>query len=118
MTLTAADVEAIAQRTADLLLSKLSGQASDGRYLDANEAGALIGMSARYMRDHADEFGAQRVGRGPKPRLRFDRETVLAAGSSTRPHDLERTTQRTSNPSRGASRRQGVPLLQVKELEY
>jgi hypothetical protein len=45
----------------------------------ADEAAAALGVTADYVRRHADELGALRVGDGPRPRLRFDLDRARAA---------------------------------------
>jgi hypothetical protein len=50
--------------------------------LTAAEVAERFGVSAEWVRDHADELGVVRLGDGPRPRLRFDAETVAAALTS------------------------------------
>ena len=40
--------------------------------IDAAEVARKLGVSRDYVYSHADEFGVIRLGKGPKPRLRFD----------------------------------------------
>jgi hypothetical protein len=47
--------------------------------VDAGEVARRYGVTAAWVREHADQLGAIRLGNGPKPRLRFDPETVAAA---------------------------------------
>jgi hypothetical protein len=44
--------------------------------IDTRETARRLGVSADYVREHADELGAVRLGGGPKPRLRFDPTTI------------------------------------------
>ena len=68
MTLSDADIEAVATRVADLLRT---GQAS-AELVDATEIARRFGVSRDFVYDHADDLGAVRLGDGPKARLRFD----------------------------------------------
>lgn len=72
------------QRLADLLAPRIVA-ALQARpvvaqsLIDANEVAQRFGMSAEWVRDHSSELGAIRLGDGPRPRLRFDAETVAKA---------------------------------------
>ncbi len=46
------------------------------RLLTAADVAARFGLSAEWVRDHADDVGAIRLGTGKRRRLRFDPETV------------------------------------------
>lgn len=71
-------VEAVAQRTAELVVERLAAASVRpvGR-VDAHVVAAALGMSVEWVRDHADELGAERRGDGPRPRLRFDLEVAV-----------------------------------------
>ncbi len=73
--LTDDEVERIARRIVDLLRRDDAPR----ELLTATEIGARFGISAAWVREHADEFGAVRLGGGSKPRLRFDPALVRAA---------------------------------------
>jgi hypothetical protein len=66
------DVEAIAREIADLLI----GRAPVRRYVDTATLAAMLGCSEEWLRDHAAELGAVRLGDGPKGALRFDVASV------------------------------------------
>jgi hypothetical protein len=51
------------------------------RLVDAGTLAALLGVSRRYVYEHADELGAVRLGGGAKPRLRFDAGAAKTAMS-------------------------------------
>jgi hypothetical protein len=51
-------------------LAELEHPAHDER-IDAKEAAKRYGHTPRWWRDHADEFGAERDGDGPRPRIVF-----------------------------------------------
>lgn len=80
-----ADIEAIARRVAELV-NPCGGQA-ERRMLTAEEVGGLHGVSARWVRQHAAELGAVRLGDGPKARLRFDPVEVATAMNRRSRHD-------------------------------
>lgn len=44
--------------------------------VDAHEVGRRLGRSAAWVRRHADELGAVRLGSGPRPRIKFDLREV------------------------------------------
>lgn len=70
----AGDIEAIAQRVAELIRDECGTT-----LVDTATAARRLGVSEDYVRDHADELGAVRLGDGPKARLRFDLDRALAA---------------------------------------
>lgn len=69
------DVEAIAREIADLL----TGRAPGRPYVDTATLAVLLGCSEEWVRSHAAEFGAVRLGDGPKGALRFDVASVEEA---------------------------------------
>lgn len=73
--LTDADVEAIAVRVAHLL--RASERA--GELIDTAGVACMLGLSPEWVRDHAGELGALRVGDGPRGQLRFDPQRVMQA---------------------------------------
>jgi hypothetical protein len=71
--------EAVAQRVVELLREQCLIVATGRReLLTAAEVADRFGLSASYVRRHADDLGAIRLGAGPKARLRFDPERVIA----------------------------------------
>lgn len=69
-------IEAVAQRVAELIAPPgCEGSMGAGR-ISAEEVSRLWGVRRRWVYDHADELGARRLGRGSRPRLRFDPEEV------------------------------------------
>ncbi len=49
------------------------------RLLTAADVAKRFGLSAEWVRDHADDLGALRLGTGKRPRLRFDLDRVATA---------------------------------------
>jgi hypothetical protein len=68
-------VDAIAQRVAELLRA---GPARS-RLVDATTVAEVLSVSRDYVYAHASELGGERIGDGPRGRLRFDLDRALAA---------------------------------------
>ncbi len=108
------DLEALVQRVAELVAG-----APAKRWLTAAEVAERLGVIRDYVYDHAVELGAQRIGDGPRPRLRFDPAKVDAAIAS---RDTGAPSSDTSPASRSlagrpASTRNGVKLLPIRRIE-
>jgi hypothetical protein len=88
-------VEAIAQRVAELISDHVR---EPFRLLATPVVARMLSVSEEWVREHAAELGAIRVGDGPKGVLRFDAGRVRA--------ELER--RRVERP-REASRRRAGP---------
>lgn len=99
-------VEAIAGRVAELLRAK----PAHGGLVDARTVVAALGVSRDCVYSHADELGGERIGSGPRGRLRFDLDRALAAWTF-RSHSKEsRTPKRpapTGDVARGCRQRMG-----------
>jgi len=54
----------------------------DRLYLDASELATRLGTTRSWVYAHADELGALRLGRGDRPRLRFNADVALSAMNS------------------------------------
>jgi Zn-dependent peptidase ImmA (M78 family) len=77
------------ERLADLVAERVLAAQADVRpaaaveskigLMSAAEVALTLGVSRRYVYEHAEELGGVRVGVGAKPRLRFDLEAVKAA---------------------------------------
>lgn len=67
--------EAIARRVATLVAER----AEVRRYLDTGAVAEMVGMSEHWVREHAAELGASRLGDGARGALRFDPDLVRAA---------------------------------------
>jgi hypothetical protein len=66
------DVEAIARQVAALLRDEPQAP----RLLTAEQVAGRFGVTSAWVRQHAVELGALRLGAGPRPRLRFNADTV------------------------------------------
>lgn len=65
-------IEAVAQRVAELVAAATAEPSSRPERITAEEVSRWWGVSRRWVYDHAEELGAQRLGSGRRPRLRFD----------------------------------------------
>jgi hypothetical protein len=75
------DIEAIALRLADLLKDAPPRRP---QYLDTAAVARMLNASEEWVRDHAAELGAVRLGDGPRGPLRFDPARVTEAIESRR----------------------------------
>jgi hypothetical protein len=84
----AATAEEIARRVAELVDDRIR---EPFRLLDTKAVAGMLAVSEEWVREHAAELGAVRVGDGPKGALRFDAARVRAALEHRR---LERSKDR------------------------
>jgi hypothetical protein len=68
---------AIAEHLADLLHHR-----PNVRMVDAATLAATLGVSRDFVYAHASELGGERIGNGPRGRLRFDLDRALTACAS------------------------------------
>jgi hypothetical protein len=78
LTLTAEQVEQIAERVAELLSANAT-PAQAGGLVDAQTVADALGMSRDTVYEHAAELGGRRIGDGERPRWRFDLEQARNA---------------------------------------
>jgi hypothetical protein len=99
-------VDAIAARLAELLRA----EPTCGVLVDAATLASKLGVSRDCVYAHADELGGERIGNGPRGRLRFDLGQALAAWT-TRCHSKESHTPNppapTDDPARPRRQRMG-----------
>jgi hypothetical protein len=90
VTLDREDIEAVAKRVVDLLEER---HTSVG-LVDAKTLAQLLGVTPEWVRDHADELGALRLGDGPRARMKFDvaeaRERIKSQFGRENPGDRPR----------------------------
>jgi hypothetical protein len=72
VTLSAGDVEAIAEATARKLAEVIAERGKTFGLVGPRELAEDLGVSLDYVYAHATELGAMRLGSGPKARIRFD----------------------------------------------
>jgi hypothetical protein len=106
--LTAADVEAIASRVVELIRE----EPRLGDHVDTSAVATMLGVSGDWVREHAAELGAIRVGDGPKGALRFDLRRVKAALDQRRLGRPRAPRARRPGPARHVH---GVELLPLPE---
>src|SRR5689334_8406575 len=109
------DIEALAQRLAELLRDEAVESRQPGELVDAATVARLLGVSRATVYDKAEELGAVRLGNWPRARLRFDPSRLPAPGSgdeSTVDKPLRPTTRRIRKPSRDGK----VQLLPIRGL--
>jgi hypothetical protein len=100
-------IEALAARLAELLKTgpEPPPETDEGGMISAARVAELWEVQRRWVYEHRDDLGAVELGKGPRPRLRFDPEVVaerLGAPRAGRRH--ERPDRRRSTWT-GASRR-------------
>jgi hypothetical protein len=78
-------VEAVAQRTAELVLEQLDerNMTRIHRLVTAAELAPVLGISRDAVYANAERLGAVRIGDGPRSRLRFDVDRAIAAQQHT-----------------------------------
>jgi len=64
-------LEQLADMIAERLAARSQHDAPADGLLDAGQLARKLGVSVSYVRAHASELGAIRIGTGPKPRVRF-----------------------------------------------
>jgi hypothetical protein len=106
-------VKAIARRVAEAIAND-PHQAAGHRLVDAATLAAELGVERSWVYEHADELHPIRLGKGPKPRLRFDALAVRAAFVSRQiietEHclDVDQTKRRTQPRAQARSRSERV----------
>lgn len=112
-----ADVEAIAQRVAELVLDA-GATATATRWLTAEQVAARLGLSRATVYERADELGAVRIGSGPRGRLRFDAavidDALTARGEGRASNAPEPTPRRASRRRPRPTTGGGGPLLPIR----
>jgi hypothetical protein len=70
--------DAVVARIIDVIrIEGLTARAGGGqRWLDAQEVADRLSVSREWVYEQGDELGAKRIGRGPRPRLRFPAQSV------------------------------------------
>lgn len=98
--------DALAPRLAVRLAALLEeAPAAAPPLVDVAEVARVLGVSAAFVYDHADELGAVRLGTGPKARLRFDVEAAKAAHSRSGSEESQPPSARIDTGGEGRPRR-------------
>jgi len=101
LSITDADLDAIADR----VLERLARQLSTSSLVDAATLAGILNVSRDTIYQHATELGGQRIGDGPRGRFRFDPKVALERWNYQAP-------AKTAAPVR--PRRTAVPLLPIR----
>lgn len=88
---TEAATEEIARRVAELIADRVR---EPFHLLDTQTVARMLAVSEEWVREHAAELGAIRVGDGPKGALRFDVARVRAALDRRRIDNSKETSRR------------------------
>ena len=112
------DVAAIARQVAALLRDEPQAP----RLMTAEQVAERFGVTAAWVRAHAVELGALRLGDGPRPRLRFNADTVgdaltacCAHRAPTAPELPVSTTETVGRGARRAGTASGsLPVRQLR----
>lgn len=112
MQLDPADIDAVAERVAELLEHQAVESKQPGELVDAAAVARLLRVSRATVYAKADELGAVRLGNGKKPRLRFDPSRLPRPGSGdgSRNQPLRRARPRARKPSRDGD----IELLPIR----
>lgn len=92
------------ERFADLVAERLAERLAAGpsELIDAAELARRLGRTREFVYDHAEFFGGQRVGDGPRPRLLFRWSAALAAAD---PRSASERSERAVEPAGTGPRR-------------
>ena len=120
LSLSPAEIEALAMRVADLVTARLLGKtAPDGGNYDAtaDDIAGRHGVSASWVRANSAALGGVRIGTGPKPRHRFNvavvEKRIAAMRSDTKDQSsARREPKRNRRPATVSQSK--VPLLPIR----
>jgi hypothetical protein len=109
MTLDDEDIEAIADRVIRKLRRPIEG------LVGVEDVARALGMSRAWVYRNADKLGAQRLGPGRKPALRFDLaltiERARGLGADTRGPVAGPSSRRPGRPRNGSLSSLGIELI-------
>jgi hypothetical protein len=106
----------IARELAPLLAAELRAEAAPATAAEPTglvkpkQLAHMIGMSPRFVYDHQDELAVIRMGTGPKPPLRFDRDRSLARFAELRDQGVLKAPPKLEQRELP----EGAPLLPVR----
>jgi hypothetical protein len=84
-------IDELADRLSDAIAQRVVAALRDGSiqqahttisWIDAQEVALQLGVSRDWVYEHADQLGASRIGRGPRPRLRFPPDILERQGDN------------------------------------
>ena len=116
-------IEQIAQRVAQLLRHEPEsiddGPSKSPELIDAEELAKRSGLTRAWVYENAGKLGAIPLSDGPRPRLRFDPETVASVLKSRQrrnePAPVSDSPQQRQRPTRRRRTPSTVPLLPIYE---
>jgi hypothetical protein len=115
--LTPAALEAIAERTAEILLARLRPDLNPiGRLVGVDELAEILSVEPKWVYEHSAELGVVRLGSGPKAPLRFDprRTLELLAEQPAPVPAAQETVPRAPQPRRRGRRAGGRSPLPIR----
>jgi hypothetical protein len=89
-----------AEDLADRLAASHPNGSTEPEWIDAAEVARRYSVSRDYVYEHAEKLGVERMGDGPKARLRFNPAKVADA-LAPRPHPLTEPERPKPRPRRG-----------------
>lgn len=98
------DLVALADLVAERVAARIADQPTPpiSTLIDAAEVARRFDVSAAWVREHAADLGAVRLGDGPRARLRFDPETAAMALTS---RSIRRGSDNENRPRKRGSER-------------
>src|SRR4051794_27180099 len=95
------DLAALADLVAERVAARLGTDRPERDLLTAQEVAGHFGVSAEWVRENAERLGVVRLGDGPRPRLRFVSERVMAAMTAREEgggSDAQKPSRRRASP--------------------
>ncbi len=115
VTLPPETISAIVEQTARRIVELWRDELPRGRLVDAKTLAIELGVTRDCVYAHAAELGGQRLGGGPRGRLRFDLDQALSAWTS-RSTSKESQAPQTPVAAGGSSRRRHQRLGSSPDL--
>jgi len=109
-------IRAVAEEVARLLMENATTVGAKQNLVDAHAIAHQLGRSPAWVRSHADELGAVRLGAGERPRLAFDPCEVAArvnALSTASPPPRRRQRRPSASPPTSGAERTLLPIRGV-----
>jgi len=117
-------LELLAEGLADLLAATptTTTPAPATRLVDAATVARELAVSRSFVYEHAAELGAERIGEGQRPRLRFDLDRARAAWNARQSNErspVARSPMPTGSVTRQRRARSGTEphLLPIRGIE-
>ena len=98
-------------RVAEPVASRLRDGPGPNSLIDATEVARFLGCTRGWVYEHKAELGVVRLGKGPRPRLRFDLGRLREIASAPAAGEAGTTPRRTT---RQRGKRRSAALLQIR----